>query len=75
MGGSISIIGFLSQAKQEDMPDVAMLALAKGCIIRGINVGSKQLLEELVRFVAAKEIRPSVEKGFWVREGGGCGCV
>ncbi|KAH6663713.1 putative zinc-type alcohol dehydrogenase-like protein [Halenospora varia] len=64
MGGSISIIGFLSQAKQDDMPDVAMLALGKGCIIRGINVGSKQLLEELVRFVAAKEIRPPVEKVF-----------
>ena len=64
MGGIIAIVGFLSQAKQEKMPDVAGLALSKGCVIRGINVGSKQLLEELVRFVIQKELYPPVEKVF-----------
>lgn len=64
MGGSIAVIGFLSAAKQEDMPDVAALALSKGCIVRGITVGSKQLLEELVRFVASKDLQPPVEKTF-----------
>jgi NADPH:quinone reductase-like Zn-dependent oxidoreductase len=64
MGGIISVIGFLAAAKQEDMPDVAGLALSKGCIVRDITMGSKQLLEELVRFVASKQLYPPVEKVF-----------
>jgi NADPH:quinone reductase-like Zn-dependent oxidoreductase len=64
MGGSIAVIGFLATAKQEDMPDVAGLALSKGCIVRGITVGSKQLLEELVQFVVTKGLEPPVEKTF-----------
>ncbi|KAF2019569.1 putative zinc-type alcohol dehydrogenase-like protein [Aaosphaeria arxii CBS 175.79] len=64
MGGIISVIGFLSAAKQEDMPDVAGLALSKGAVVRGITVGSKQLLEELVRFVHRKKLSPPVEKEF-----------
>lgn len=64
MGGCITVIGFLSAAKQEDMPDVAGLALSKGCVVRGITVGSKQLLDELVRFVVNKELQPPVEKTF-----------
>ncbi|RAH47209.1 zinc-dependent alcohol dehydrogenase family protein [Aspergillus brunneoviolaceus CBS 621.78] len=64
MGGNISVIGFLSQAKQSEMPDVASLALAKGAVVRGITVGSTQLLEEVVRFVAQKGLRLPVEKEF-----------
>ncbi|OWZ12333.1 NAD(P)-binding Rossmann-fold containing protein [Phytophthora megakarya] len=63
-GGIVAVIGFLSQAKQEDMPDVASLALAQGCIVRGIVVGSQQLLRELVNFVTAKKIQPYVHKTF-----------
>ena len=64
MGGVISVIGFLSAAKQEDMPDVAGLALSKGCIVRGITVGSKQLLDDLVQLVVRKQLKPPVEKVF-----------
>ncbi|PYI21450.1 NAD(P)-binding protein [Aspergillus violaceofuscus CBS 115571] len=64
MGGNISVIGFLSQAKQSEMPDVASLALAKGAVVRGITVGSTQLLEEVIRFVAQKGLRLPVEKEF-----------
>ncbi|TIC69036.1 hypothetical protein E3Q02_01064 [Wallemia mellicola] len=64
MGGIISVIGFLSLAKQDDMPDVALLALSKGCIVRGITVGSKQLTEQLVNFVSKKDLHPPVEKVF-----------
>lgn len=63
-GGIIGVIGFLSAAKQESMPDVASLVLAKGCTVRGIVVGSKQLLEEAVRFVCSKGIQPYVHKTF-----------
>ncbi|RAK99338.1 zinc-dependent alcohol dehydrogenase family protein [Aspergillus ibericus CBS 121593] len=68
MGGNISVIGFLSQAKE--MPDVAGLALAKGATVRGITVGSTQLLQEVVRFVGTKGLRLPVERefGFGVQE-------
>ena len=58
------MIGFLSQAKEEDMPAATGLALAKDCVVRGINVGSKRILEELVRFVVDRELYPPVEKAF-----------
>ena len=64
MGGVISVIGFRSAAKQEDMPDVAGLALSKGCVVRGITVGSKQLLDDLVQLVVQKQLKPPVEKTF-----------
>ncbi|KAM0513688.1 hypothetical protein ACHAPE_007514 [Trichoderma viride] len=69
-GGVIAIIGFLSSAKQEDMPDVTGLALSKGCVIRGINVGPKQLLEECVRFVGSHNLDIPVEKTFPFTEEG-----
>ncbi|KAL3670837.1 hypothetical protein V7S43_004022 [Phytophthora oleae] len=63
-GGIIAMIGFLSPAKQEEMADVAGLALAHECTIRGIAVGSQQLLRDLVRFVSSKNIQPYVQKTF-----------
>ncbi|KAJ6086401.1 NAD(P)-binding protein [Penicillium canescens] len=64
MGGNVSVIGFLSQAEQSKMPDVAGMALAKGATVRGITVGPTQLLQDLVRFVARKGLRLPVEKEF-----------
>jgi NADPH:quinone reductase-like Zn-dependent oxidoreductase len=61
-GGMIAIIGFLASAKQEDMPDVASMVLDKGCIVRGVVVGSKQLLEDVIRFVSNKNIQPYIHK-------------
>ena len=61
-GGIISVVGFLSQAKE--MPDVASLVLERGCVVRGINVGAKQLTEELVRLVCSKDLPMPVEKEF-----------
>ena len=63
-GGVISVIGFLSQAPQEEMPDVAGLALSKACIVRGIIIGSKEQLEDLVRFVGSHDLKVPVEKTF-----------
>lgn len=45
-GGIISVVGFLSAA--DEMPDVASLVLGQGCVVRGINVGAKQLTEDMV---------------------------
>ncbi|KAJ5353209.1 hypothetical protein N7452_002183 [Penicillium brevicompactum] len=63
-GGVISVIGFLAGIPQEEMPDVSLLALGKGAIVRGIMVGSKQQLEEAVRFVGEKNLGLPVEKTF-----------
>lgn len=63
-GGIISVIGFLSSAPQEEMPDVAGLALGKGAVVRGIMVGSKQILEDAVRFIGKRNLPIHVEKTF-----------
>ncbi|RDW79210.1 zinc-dependent alcohol dehydrogenase family protein [Aspergillus mulundensis] len=63
-GGVVSVIGFLAQAKQEEMPDVAALAISRGCIVRGVTIGPVQMLEDLVRFVGNKGLRLPVEKEF-----------
>ncbi|GME48815.1 Zinc-type alcohol dehydrogenase-like protein [Neofusicoccum parvum] len=64
MGGLISVIGFLASIPQSEMPDVAALALAKGAVVRGITVGSTQMLEDVVRFVGARGLDVPVEKTF-----------
>jgi NADPH:quinone reductase-like Zn-dependent oxidoreductase len=63
-GGNIAVIGFLASCPQDKMPDVAALALSKGAIVRGIMVGSKQQLEDVTRFVTAKNLNVPVEKVF-----------
>ncbi|KAH8664772.1 chaperonin 10-like protein [Ilyonectria robusta] len=63
-GGNISVIGFLAACAQDEMPDVAALALSKGAVVRGIMVGSKQQLEDVTRFVVAKGLKLPVEKEF-----------
>lgn len=60
----MSAIGFLAQCPQDQMPDVAALALSKGAVIRGIMVGSKMQLEECTRFVTTKDLEIPVEKEF-----------
>lgn len=61
-GGDIGIIGFLSTPTVH--PDVARLVLAGSVTVRGIAVGSKQLLEELVKFVHVKKLPMAVEREF-----------
>lgn len=61
-GGIVAVIGFLSQA--EKLPDVAGLVLAKGAIVRGINVGAKQMTEDMLRLVCARDLPIPVEKTF-----------
>lgn len=63
-GGTISLIGFLTTVSQEKMPDVAMLTLVKGCVVRGVMGGSKQQLEEVVRFMGSRELLMPVDKIF-----------
>ncbi|KAI8888238.1 putative zinc-type alcohol dehydrogenase-like protein [Backusella circina FSU 941] len=61
-GGQISLVGFLSQPKS--MPDVVLDLLMRGVTARGINVGSKQLTEDLINMVHARKLKMPVEKVF-----------
>lgn len=61
-GGIIAVVGFLDMAKE--MPDVASLVLGKGCVVRGINVGAKQLTDDMVAFVCGRNLEMPVEKTF-----------
>ncbi|CAH0019796.1 unnamed protein product [Clonostachys rhizophaga] len=63
-GGSIAVIGFLATCPQDRMPDVAALALAKGALIRGIMIRSKEHLENVTRFFVSKNLTFPVEKEF-----------
>jgi NADPH:quinone reductase-like Zn-dependent oxidoreductase len=63
-GSTISAIGFLTSVAPENRPDVTTLALTKGVNIRGIFVGSKQLLEELTRFAVVNDIHLAIDKEF-----------
>lgn len=63
-GGNIAVIGFLASCAQDEMPDVAALALSKGAVVRGIMVGSKQQLEDVARFVTSKNLDMPVEMVF-----------
>uniref|UniRef100_K3X7J7 Enoyl reductase (ER) domain-containing protein n=1 Tax=Globisporangium ultimum (strain ATCC 200006 / CBS 805.95 / DAOM BR144) TaxID=431595 RepID=K3X7J7_GLOUD len=63
-GGMIAVIGFLTSVKQEDMPNVASMAPDKGCIVRGVVVGSKQLLGDVIRFVSNKNVQPYIHETF-----------
>jgi D-arabinose 1-dehydrogenase-like Zn-dependent alcohol dehydrogenase len=64
MGGIVSCIGFLGAGEKPQNPDVAFLALKKGCIIRGIVIGSREQTEQLMNLVDQKKLQPPVYKTF-----------
>ncbi|KAH8548515.1 hypothetical protein BGW37DRAFT_514597 [Umbelopsis sp. PMI_123] len=63
-GGIISVIGFLAGCPSDQRPDIAGLALSRGAIVRGIMVGNRQQLEEMVRFAIVNNIHLPVDKEF-----------
>jgi NADPH:quinone reductase-like Zn-dependent oxidoreductase len=63
-GGVVSVIGFLSSLKDDKMPNVTFQTLAKGAILRGILAGSKQQLEEAVKFIGKQNLSVPVDKTF-----------
>lgn len=63
--GVISIIGFLSGQKTEI---TAVHALMHICTFRGVYVGSRQQLEDMVRCVEANNIHPVVDEKVFTLE-------
>ncbi len=63
-GGVVTAIGFLTAGSSENFQDVAMMAIAKSFIVRGVAGGSKQQLEEAVKFMSARGLELPVDKVF-----------
>jgi D-arabinose 1-dehydrogenase-like Zn-dependent alcohol dehydrogenase len=69
MGGTISLVGFLTSIPQDQVPDVTLLAISKGATLHGILGGSKQQLEEAVNFVGSRDLPVPVDKTFGFNRG------
>jgi NADPH:quinone reductase-like Zn-dependent oxidoreductase len=63
-GGMISIIGYLAQADPKSTADILILALGKEAVLRGLIVGPKCMLEDLVTFVSRKQLRFHIAKEY-----------
>ncbi|KAI8961483.1 hypothetical protein F5Y11DRAFT_366704 [Daldinia sp. FL1419] len=57
IGGIINLIGFLSGKK----PQLTMELLFRGCTARGVHVGSRQQMEEMVNAIEANDIHPIID--------------
>ncbi|GAP83810.2 putative NADP-binding protein [Rosellinia necatrix] len=68
-GGLITVIGFLTGGPQGQVPDVTMAALGRALTIRGVTGGSKQQLEEAIRFMSARGLELPVDKVFAFERG------
>jgi len=68
-GGVINIIGLISQAHKDQMPDVASTALVKELVIRGIRVGGRHYLEEVVKFAETHSLKIPIDKTFNFKKG------
>ena len=59
MEGVISVIGLLTGAQPKDN---IMETLSRVCTVRGVYVGSREQLEEMVKFMEEHEIHPVMDK-------------
>ncbi|KAL1956649.1 hypothetical protein VTO42DRAFT_6899 [Malbranchea cinnamomea] len=65
--GIICLIGFLGAGDPKGQPSI-MDALSKICTIRGVYVGSKQMMEDMVRAIEANDIHPVVDEKVFTLE-------
>ncbi|KAJ5292058.1 hypothetical protein N7478_001309 [Penicillium angulare] len=63
-GGVISIIGYLAQGDPKMTADILILALGKEAVLRGLIVGPKSMLGELVTFTSRRQLRFYVGKEY-----------
>ena len=59
--GVISVIGFLGGGKDEDQPTI-LDTLSNICTVRGVYVGSKELMKDMIRAIEANDIHPVVDE-------------
>lgn len=61
-GGVISVIGFL--AGQTHGPDdpTFLEPLVRACVVRGVEVGSRQQLEDMIKAIESQDIKPVLDE-------------
>jgi NADPH:quinone reductase-like Zn-dependent oxidoreductase len=59
--GVISVIGFLGGVNAQDQPAV-LDTLSNICTVRGVYVGSKALMRDMIRAIEANDIHPVVDE-------------
>lgn len=59
--GVISVIGFLGGASPKDQPGI-LDTLSNICTVRGVYVGSKALMRDMVRAIEANDIHPVLDE-------------
>ena len=59
--GVISVIGFLGGVDPKTQPTV-LETLTHICTVRGVYVGSKALMKDMVRAIEANDIHPVVDE-------------
>ncbi|KAJ6104491.1 hypothetical protein N7523_010811 [Penicillium sp. IBT 18751x] len=65
--GVISVIGFIGGMKGQDQPTV-LDTLSNICTVRGVYVGSKQLMRDMIRAIEANDIHPVVDEKVFTLE-------
>ncbi|KAG9228976.1 hypothetical protein BJ875DRAFT_508218 [Amylocarpus encephaloides] len=63
-GGIVSLTSFLTSVTQDKMPDLTMSTIIKACVVRGVMGGSKQQLEEAVKFMGSHDLQVPLDKSF-----------
>jgi NADPH:quinone reductase-like Zn-dependent oxidoreductase len=63
-GGVVSVISLRSKASENETLDITMQAHIKACVVRGILGGSKQQLEEAVKFAENRGLSLPVDRTF-----------
>lgn len=63
-GGVISIIGYLSQGDALKVSDLLLLTLGKEAVVRGIQIGPKSMLDDVVTLVTGRNLRFHIAKEF-----------
>lgn len=59
--GVISVIGFLGGASSKGQPSI-LDTLSNICTVRGVYVGSKALMRDMIRAIEANDIHPVVDE-------------
>ena len=65
--GVISIIGFLGGVDPQDQPSI-LDSLSNICTVRGVYVGSKALMNDMVKAIEANDIHPVVDEKVFTLE-------
>ncbi|KAJ4264291.1 hypothetical protein NW762_005487 [Fusarium torreyae] len=60
-GGSIDVIGFLSGHENDPDAPSCIQPLLNACIVRGVEVGSREQVREMVKAIEAQNIKPVLD--------------